>query len=163
MHRKREVQSRVLSIGIEPVNKRARCRAQDAAEVTAREAKRFVPAVITAASGRKSAHRETTRNMFWSRRRRIIAPATNPQKKPRTKYPRARRLFLRAAADATNPLVAAATVTTTNRRIKSIGPSEPICRDLRAVVCVDRLADPITALPQLHCWPMFVTKASMKR
>ena len=35
--------------------------------------------------------------------------------------------------------------------------------DLRAVVFVGRLPDPTTSSPDQHCWPMFVTKASMKR
>ena len=78
----------------------------DAAKVSARAAKRPVPRRIPALSGRTSAHRATAPSAF--RPRRLpgrIAPAINPQKKPRRKNPRARRLFLRITADAMNPHV----------------------------------------------------------
>jgi NAD(P)-dependent dehydrogenase (short-subunit alcohol dehydrogenase family) len=54
---------------------------------------------------------------------RRIAPAINPQKKPRRKNPRARRLFLRTTADAMNPHVAAITATARSREIRCVSPS----------------------------------------
>jgi hypothetical protein len=98
----------------------------DAAKVSARAAKRPVPRRIPALSGRTSAHRATAPSAF--RPRRLpgrIAPAINPQKKPRRKNPRARRLFLRTTADAKNPHVAAMMATTRSREIRCVGPSDP--------------------------------------
>jgi hypothetical protein len=99
----------------------------DAAKVSARAAKRPVPRRIPALSGRTSAHRATAPSAF--RPRRLpgrIAPAINPQKKPRRKNPRARRLFLRTTADAMNPHVAAMMATARSREIRCVGPSDPI-------------------------------------
>jgi hypothetical protein len=99
----------------------------DAAKVSARAAKRPVPRRIPALSGRTSAHRATAPSAF--RPRRLpgrIAPAINPQKKPRRKNPRARRLFLRTPADAMNPHVAAMMATARSREIRCVGPSDPI-------------------------------------
>jgi hypothetical protein len=99
----------------------------DAAKVSARAAKRPVPRRIPALSGRTSAHRATAPSAF--RPRRLpgrIAPAINPQKKPRRKNPRARRLFLRITADAMNPHVAAIMATARSREIRCVGPSDPI-------------------------------------
>jgi hypothetical protein len=113
----------------------------DAAEVSARAAKRPVPPRIPAFSGRTSTHRATAPSAFRPRRLpRRIAPAINPQKKPRRKNLRARRLFLRTTADAMNPHVAAI-MATARREIRCVGPSDPN-RNLRAVVCVGRLPDP---------------------
>ena len=104
----------------------------DAAIVSGRAAKRPVPRRIPALSGRTSAHRATAPSAF--RPRRLpgrIAPAINPQKKPRQKKPRrknlrARRLFLRITADAMNPHVAAIMATARSREIRCVGPSDPI-------------------------------------
>ncbi len=96
----------------------------DAANVSARAAKRPVPRRIPAFSGRTSAHRATAPSAFRPRRLpRRIAPAINPQKKPRRKNPRARRLFLRTTADAMNPHVAAITATARSREIRCVSPS----------------------------------------
>jgi hypothetical protein len=99
----------------------------DAAKVSARIAKRPAPRRIPVIGGRTSVHRATAPSAF--RRRRLprrIAPAINPQKKPRRKDPRARRLFLRATADAMNPHVAAMMATATSTAIRCVGPSDPI-------------------------------------
>ena len=96
-------------------------------EVSAPAAKRPVPRRIPALSGRTSAHRPTAPSAF--RPRRLlgrIAPAINPEKKPRRKNPRARRLFLRITADAMNPHVAAMMATARSREIRCVGPSDPI-------------------------------------
>jgi hypothetical protein len=99
----------------------------DAAKVSARAAKRPAPRRIPALSGRTSAHRATAPSAF--RPRRLpgrIAPAINPQKKPRRKNPRARRLFLRTTADAMNRHVAAMMATARSREIRCVGSSDPI-------------------------------------
>jgi len=57
---------------------------------------------------------------------RRIAPAIKPQEKPRRKNLRARRLFLRATADAMTPHVGAITATATSRAIRCVGPNNPI-------------------------------------
>ncbi len=99
----------------------------DAPKVSARAAKRPVPRRIPALSGRTSAHRATAPSAL--RPRRLpgrIAPAINPQKKPKRKNLRARRLFLRTTADAKNPHVAAMMATARSREIRCVGPSDPI-------------------------------------
>jgi hypothetical protein len=102
-------------------------RTSDAADESARAATRPAPRPIQAVSGRTSAHRATAPRAFRPRRLlRRIAPAMNPQEKPRPKNPRARRLFLRATADAVNPHVAAMMATASSREIRCVGPSEPI-------------------------------------
>jgi hypothetical protein len=99
----------------------------DGAKVSARAAKRPVPRRIPALSGRTSAHRATAPSAFGPRRLPgRIAPAINPQKKPRRKNPRARRLFLRTPADAMNPHVAAMMATASSREIRCVSPSDPI-------------------------------------
>jgi hypothetical protein len=99
----------------------------DAAIVSGRAAKRPVPRRISALSGRTSAHRATAPSAF--RRRRLprrIAPAIDPQKKPRRKSLRECRLFLRTTADAMNPHVAAMMATARSREIRCVGPSGSI-------------------------------------
>src|SRR5262245_65273648 len=58
----------------------------------------------------------------------------NPQKKPRRKDARERRLFLHATTDAMSPYVAAIVATTSGREIRCVGTSDP-SRNLQAVVC----------------------------
>ena len=116
----------------------------DAAKVSARAANRPLPRRIPAIGGRTSAHRARAPSAFRPRRLpRSIAPASNPQKKPTRKNPRARRLFLCTTADAMNPHIAAMMATARSSAIRCVGPSDPIC-NLRAVVCVGRLPDPTT-------------------
>jgi hypothetical protein len=99
----------------------------DAAKVSARTANRPVPRRIPVIGGRTSAHRARAPSVFkWRRLPRRIAAAINPQKKPRRKNPRARRLFLRATADAMNPHIAAMMATATSTAIRCVGPSDPI-------------------------------------
>ncbi len=99
----------------------------DAAKVSTRAAKPPVQRRIPAPSGRMSAHRATAPSALRPRRLpRRVAPAIKPQKKPRRKNPRARRLFLRATADAVNPHIAAMMATPRSRAIRCVGPSDPI-------------------------------------
>jgi hypothetical protein len=114
--------------------------------MSARAPKRPVPRRIPAVSGRTPAHRAIAPRGFRPPRLlRRLTPATNPQNKPRRKNLRARRLFLRAEADAVNPHVAAMMATATSRAIRCGGPSDPM-RNLRAVVCSGRWPDPTSVI-----------------
>jgi hypothetical protein len=97
--------------------------------VSARTAKLPLRRRIPALSGRTWGNRTTALSVC--RRRRLppmIAPIIHPQKKPRRKNLRTRRLFLRATAHAMYPHVAAMMATIRTRNIRCIGPSEPIAQ-----------------------------------
>lgn len=99
----------------------------DAARVSARTAKPPVPRRIPVLAGRMSVHRAMAPSAFRPRRfPRKISPAMNPQKKPSRRNPRACRLFLRATADAMKPHIAETMATARNRKIRCVGPSDPI-------------------------------------
>jgi hypothetical protein len=114
--------------------------------MSARAPKRPVPRRIPAVSGRTPARRAMAPRAFRPPRLlRRVTPAMNPQNTPRRNNPRARRLFLRAAADAVNAHVAAMMATASSRAIRCGGPSDPM-RNLRAVVCSGRWPDPTSVI-----------------
>jgi hypothetical protein len=116
----------------------------DAAIVSTRAANRPLSRRTPALGERMSAYRARARSASGLRRLpRRIALAINPQKKPRTKKPRPRRLFLRMTADAMNPPTAAVMATAESRAISCVGPSDPM-RHLRVIICQGRLPDPTT-------------------
>jgi hypothetical protein len=82
----------------------------------------FTPPALS--GGRQRGRRGLPARSGRRRLPRSIAPAVNPQKRP-GKGPRARRLFRRATADATNPPIAATVATASGRATRCVGPSDP--------------------------------------